>query len=168
MIIRDCTEHDIAQLCHIYNYYVGNTAVTFEEQQVSASEMARRVALYSTQYPWLVCEVADQIVGYAYATKWKERSAYRHTAEITVYVQHGLHGHGYGKLLYQALLQKLELQQCHAVLACITLPNTASVGLHEHVGFVKVAHFHEVGFKFGQWRDVGYWQKTFLGTSTGA
>ena len=159
MIIRDCTDQDAQQICQIYNYYIENTAVTFEELPVNDDEMARRVASYRQFYPWLVYEVDGQIVGYAYATKWKERSAYKHTAEITVYIRHGHAGNGYGKALYQTLLQKLTLLKCHAVLACITLPNIASIALHEQTGFSKVADFHEVGFKFGEWRDVGYWQR---------
>jgi L-amino acid N-acyltransferase YncA len=165
MIIRACAENDSAPLSEIYNDYILNTAVTFEEVPITPAEMAQRVATYSQLYPWLVCEVEGQIVGYAYATKWKERSAYKHTCEITVYVRNGFARRGYGQALYQSLLQELTALHCHAVLACITLPNVASISLHERVGFVKVAHFTEVGFKFGEWRDVGYWQKK-LGVPT--
>lgn len=159
MIIRACTASDVEQICDIYNYYIVNSAVTFEEMSIAMQEMSRRIALHSQHYPWLVCEVSGEIVGYAYASRWKERSAYKYTAEITVYVRAGITRQGYGKALYQALIPQLSARQCHAVLACITLPNVASTGLHERLGFEKVAHFRQVGFKFGEWRDVGYWQK---------
>jgi phosphinothricin acetyltransferase len=105
--------------------------------------------------------VDEVIVGYAYASKWKERSAYKNTAEVTAYLKHGLSGQGYGKALYTTLLEALKALDCHVVLGCIALPNQASVGLHEYFGFSKVAHFTEVGRKFNQWIDVGYWQKLY-------
>lgn len=160
MIIRLCERHDAVQVCDIYNYYVDNTVITFEETSVSCGLMVDRVRNYMTRYPWLVSESEEGIVGFAYATPWKERSAYRNTAEVTVYIRCGAFGRGYGKALYRALLLELEQRSCHVVLGCIALPNKASVGLHEAFGFTKVAHFSQVGYKFGQWLDVGYWQLT--------
>lgn len=107
----------------------------------------------------VVCEVNDYIVGYAYATKWKERAAYKNSVEVTVYLDHTQSGGGYGKALYAKLLESLVNMGCHVVLGGIALPNEASVGLHEYFGFKKVAHFSEVGFKLNRWVDVGYWQK---------
>ena len=162
MLIRACEIKDIPAICDIYNYYINHTIVTFEETPVAVDEMASRVEIYTMQYPWLVCEVGGAVVGYAYASKWKERSAYKHTAEVTVYLKNGLSGNGYGKALYSVLLDKLKAQGCHVALGCLAIPNEASAGLHEYFGFKKVAHFTEVGRKFNQWVDVGYWQKSFI------
>ena len=158
MEVRACNREDIPEVCAIYNYYITNTTITFEEEPLSEREMATRVNTYLQRYPWLVCREQGAVVGYAYATKWKERAAYRHTAEATVYLKEGLAGRGFGKALYAVLLEELAKQNCHAVLGCIALPNESSVRLHERFGFKKVAHFPEVGRKFGRWLDVGYWQ----------
>ena len=159
MNIRPFEQKDVEQICEIYNYYISNTVITFEENCLSFSELSQRINTYTKSYPWLVCEVEDELVGYAYASKWKERSAYKNTAEVTIYLKQGLSRKGYGKALYTSLLQSLKELNCHVILACIALPNESSEKLHEHFGFVKVAHFSEVGRKFGQWVDVGYWQK---------
>lgn len=158
--IRPCEAADLIGICEIYNHYIANTVITFEETPLKVSEMTQRVNACTQRYPWLVCEQDGQIVGYAYASTWRERAAYKHTAESTVYVRAGCSGKGHGKALYAALLQALMQLDCHVVLGCIALPNAESVGLHEHFGFEKVAHFPEVGRKFDQWLDVGYWQKT--------
>lgn len=158
MIVRPYIEDDIESICDIYNYYVNNTVITFEEVSVSLEDMKRRISSTAENYPWLVCEAQGEIVGYAYACRWKERAAYKQTAEATVYIREGFSGRGFGKALYTALLNELRNRSCHVVLGCIALPNDASVRLHESLGFEKVAHFNEVGFKFNQWLDVGYWQ----------
>ncbi len=159
MNIRPCEPKDVEQICEIYNYYITNTVITFEEEPLAVSEMSQRINAYTRLYPWLVCEVEGELVGYAYASKWKERSAYKNTAEVTVYLRNGFSRRGYGKALYASLLQSLKELKCHVILGCIALPNESSEKLHEHFGFVKVAHFSQVGLKFGQWVDVGYWQK---------
>lgn len=159
MPVRPCQPDDVAAICEIYNHYITQTVITFEEVPLTVSEMAQRVETYTRRHPWLVCEHEGVIVGYAYASTWRERAAYRHTAEATVYVRAGQAGRGHGKALYTALLAALAGQGCHVVLGCIALPNVESVALHEHFGFTKVAHFNEVGRKFDQWLDVGYWQK---------
>jgi len=159
MIIRACEVKDAPKICEIYNYYVENTVITFEEIPVDTATMVERIESYTKLYPWYVCEVDGVIVGYAYATKWKERVAYKKSAEVTVYVKNEQGGKGFGKALYSALIESLKTNGCHVVLGGIALPNDASVGLHESFGFKKVAHFEEVGFKIGRWVDVGYWQK---------
>jgi phosphinothricin acetyltransferase len=159
MEIRPCTRNDLPSICAIYNYYIKNTAISFEEAAISVDELERRWSSYTQHYPWLVCVVNGAVVGYTYASKWRDRSAYRHSVEIAVYVKYSETGKGYGKALYQALFKELAKLNCHAILAGIALPNEASVKLHEYFGFSKVAHFHEVGRKFGKWIDVGYWQK---------
>lgn len=163
MDLRACKSGDTAAICSIYNHYVLNTVISFEERPLSMPEMAARIASFTQQYPWLVCEVEGDIAGFAYAAKWKDRSAYRRTAEATVYLRPGFARKGYGKALYGRLLSELDALGCHVVLGCIALPNEASVALHEYFGFRKVAHFNEVGRKFGRWLDVGYWQRNLGG-----
>jgi phosphinothricin acetyltransferase len=157
--IRNFEQKDVEQICEIYNYYIKNTVITFEESPLAISEMSQRISTYTKLYPWLVCEVDGELIGYAYASKWKERSAYKNTAEVTIYLKHGLSRKGYGKALYASLLRVLKELNCHVILGCIALPNESSEKLHEYFGFVKIAHFSEVGRKFDQWVDVGYWQK---------
>jgi len=108
---------------------------------------------------WFVAERAGEVVGYSYATSWRPRAAYRHSAETTVYLAPGEAGRGIGSALYQYLISALSDQQIHAIIGGIALPNPASVALHEKFGFHKVAHFEQVGFKLGRWVDVGYWQR---------
>ena len=158
-LIRPCAPGDIPQICEIYNHYIRHTTITFEEEPLDVARMQARIEAYTQLYPWLVAIDGGQVVGYAYASKWKERAAYRHTAEATVYLREGCVGRGYGRALYTALLAELDARGCHVVLGCIAIPNEASVALHERMGFRKVAHFNEVGFKHGQWLDVGYWQR---------
>jgi L-amino acid N-acyltransferase YncA len=163
MIVRACEPSDVGQICAIYNHYIAHTVITFEETPLALDEMQARVATVTPRYPWLVAADAQgQVLGYAYASAWKTRAAYRHTAETTVYVREGQVGQGCGKALYAALLAQLDALGCHVALGCIALPNAASVGLHERFGFAKVAHFNEVGRKFDQWLDVGYWQRISL------
>jgi L-amino acid N-acyltransferase YncA len=114
----------------------------------------------SNSLPWLVAEQAQQIVGYAFAGKWKGRYAYRYSVESSVYLDPAYTGQGVGTQLYRALLAVLQERSIHVVIGGIALPNAASVALHERLGFTQVAHFREVGYKFGQWIDVGYWQRS--------
>ncbi|MEM7706648.1 MAG: arsinothricin resistance N-acetyltransferase ArsN1 family B [Pseudomonadota bacterium] len=159
-MIRDATEADALALCEIYNHYIAHSLATFETEPLAVSEMARRIAATTADFPWLLGESNESIAGYAYATRWKPRQAYRHTVESTVYLSPEAAGQGMGTRLMCALLQRLEGQGVHAVLAGIALPNDPSVALHEKLGFTKVAHFRQTGRKFDQWVDVGYWEKT--------
>ncbi|MCP9292556.1 arsinothricin resistance N-acetyltransferase ArsN1 family B [Gracilimonas sediminicola] len=160
MMIRPVQPKDIPDIKNIYNYYIRETSVTFEEAEITENDIQSRIQkVESAGLPWLVAEYQNEIAGYAYATKWKERSAYRHSVEISVYVDHNRHGNGWGTKLYQALFTELQKKDIHLAIAGITLPNDASIALHEKFGMEKVAHFKEIGFKFGQWLDVGYWQK---------
>ena len=146
-------------IVEIYNHYVRETIVTFEEEPVSAAEMASRIAEVATHgLPWLVAEQDRAVVGYAYASRWKERVAYRYSVESTVYLASGRDRQGLGSALYSELFRRLAAAGSHAVIAGIALPNAGSVALHEKFGMSKVAHFKEVGFKFGRWIDVGYWE----------
>ena len=158
-MIRLAKAEDAAEIANIYNYYVANTAVTFEEAPVCVDEMSKRIQeRISLGLPWLVTEKKGAIQGYAYASKWKARNAYRHSVEVTVYLSHLATSQGWGSQLYQQLFKQLKQSPVHAAIGGIALPNKASVALHEKFGMKKVAHFEEVGFKFNQWVDVGYWQ----------
>lgn len=158
-MIRLVHADDAPSLCSIYNPYILGTTITFEEQPVAPEEMRRRILDVSAQLPWLVYLAGPRIVGYAYASKWKARSAYRHSVESTVYVDSSYHRQGIGRTLYGELLRRLKEQGLHQVIGGIPLPNEGSQRLHESLGFRKVAQFESVGFKFGRWLDVGYWQR---------
>lgn len=157
-MIRRATIDDATQLCDIYNPYVLGTSITFEEQPVTVEDMTQRVQDTVQSLPWLVWEEGQRLVGFCYASKWKGRCAYRHSVESTIYLRPDVMGKGVGSQLYGALLDELRQRQFHTVIGGIALPNQASVGLHEKFGFEKVAQFKQVGNKFGQWIDVGYWQ----------
>ncbi len=158
-MIRPIHNNDIKHVCDIYNYYVINTTVTFEEEVVTVEDMQERVNEVTAKYPWLVCELEGRVVGYAYAGPWKSRCAYRYSVESSVYLSHDAVGKGIGTRLYQSLLDVLKNTDVHGVIGGVAMPNEASVALHEKFGFQKVAHFKEVGYKFNQWIDVAYWEK---------
>ncbi|GAB3733377.1 GNAT family N-acetyltransferase [Luteimonas pelagia] len=162
--IRPARGTDAAAIASIYNHYVADTCVTFETQPVADGDMADRIAQAGTDgLPWLVVEDAGRVAGYAYASKWKGRCAYRYTAESTVYLAPGSTGRGLGEPLYAALVDALADAGMHAVIGGIALPNPRSIRLHERLGFRKVAHFEQVGFKQDRWIDVGYWQRLLHG-----
>lgn len=157
--VRSVSAADSAVLAEIYNHYVRHTVVTFEEVEVTAEQMLERInSITSASLPWLVAEVSGQVVGYAYAGKFRNRSAYRFTAEATVYLEKNAGGQGIGTKLYQVLLHQLKQRNFHSVVGIVALPNEASIKLHEKFNFKKIGHFSEVGFKFNRWVDVGYWQ----------
>jgi phosphinothricin acetyltransferase len=161
-MIRDAVAADAARIAEIYNHYVLHTIVTFEEEPVAAEDMAARMdAVRAASLPWIVSESAGRILGYAYATKWKDRIGYRHATEVTVYLDLEAGGRGLGTALYGRLFPMLDERKVHAALGGIALPNPASIALHEKFGMKKVAHLEEIGIKFGTWIDVGYWQRTF-------
>lgn len=159
-MIRLAEVSDAAAIAGIYNPYIAHTTITFEEQLVSAEQIAQRILdTRAASLPWLVAEQAGQVVGYAYASPWKARAAYRHSVEVSVYLQEQAQGQGWGSRLYEALFSALKEREVHVAIGGIALPNPGSIALHEKFGMEKVAHFKEVGFKFKQWLDVGYWQK---------
>jgi len=157
-MIRDISIIDASQICKIYNYYVLNTIITFEETPVSEEEMKSRIELTIEKLPWIVYEKKGQILGYAYASEWKSRCAYKHSLETTVYLKNGVSGNGIGSLLYEELISRLKKINYHAAIGGISLPNEASIALHEKFGFEKIGQFREVGYKFDKWIDVGYWE----------
>lgn len=157
-MIREVITEDIKQICEIYNYYIGNTIVTFDEEPISYDEMKKRVDEITTSFPFFVYIEDQGVIGYSYARNWKGRGAYRHTVESTIYLNHKSLGKGIGTLLYSTLLKELKNRKFHVVMAGIALPNEKSRHLHEKLGFKKVAHLNEVGYKFNRWIDVGYWE----------
>ncbi|WEF34565.1 arsinothricin resistance N-acetyltransferase ArsN1 family B [Pseudoduganella chitinolytica] len=160
MLIRDATALDAAAIAAIYNPYILDSTISFEEEAVTADDMATRMAAVQEDgLPWLVLEREGAVAGYAYATKWRVRHAYRFSVETTVYLAPAHAGRGGGSALYTALLERLRAAGCHLAIGGIAQPNAASVALHERMGYRKVAHFGEVGFKFGRWIDVGYWER---------
>ena len=165
--IRPATSGDANRICAIYNHYIATTTISFEEEPVNAAEMARRIDdVLAARLPWLVMLDGDTLIGYAYATKWRVRAAYRFAVESSVYFDPDYVGKGAGTMLYEALLAELRRRRLHLAIGGIAQPNEASVRLHERLGFQKVAHFSEVGLKFGRWIDVGYWQLKLSDTST--
>lgn len=159
-MIRLANADDAAAICAIYNRYVLNTTISFEDTTVRAPAMAERIAaVFAAGLPWYVCEEEDVILGYAYASPWRTRHAYRFSVEISAYISPERKQSGIGSQLYVHLIDDLQQRGMHSVIAGISLPNPASVALHEKFGMTKVAHFKEVGFKFGRWIDVGYWEK---------
>ena len=167
MRIRRATAADAAAIAAIYAPYVTGTVVSFETQAPDAEEMARRIEEVGDAYPWLVAGEADEaVLGYAYACAFRNRPAYRFTVETTVYIADNAHRRGIGTLLYRALLPVLEAQGFAQAIAAITLPNEASVKLHEGLGFHQVGTYERVGFKFREWRSVSLWQRQLSPLST--
>lgn len=177
--VRPVRADDAGAIAAIYNPYVLGSVATFEVVPVDAEEMGRRIArLVALGLPWLVAEddalaagrgAASAVLGYAYAGPFRDRAAYDHTLETTVYVHSGARGRGMGTALYAALFAALEdltpeqsrFAPIHVLLGVLALPNKASVALHERFGMTKVAHLPAVGRKFDRWVDVGYWQLTY-------
>ena len=149
---------DAKQICDIYNHYVINTTATFEEEEVTEEEMRIRIKQITRRFPWLVYEAENDLKGYAYATDWKSRTAYRYSAETTVYIKFDSMAKGLGTILYEELIKQMEALSYQTLVGGIALPNNGSIALHEKLNFKKVAHFQKIGYKLNQWVDVGYWQ----------
>ena len=158
-MIRPVTSSDAPALAAIYNPYIRDTIITFEEEPVTAEAMAARIERVTATYPWLVWEEDGAVQGYAYGSSWRSRHAFRFSVETTVYLEAKAQGKGIGTRLYQALLEELRRGGFHSALGCLGLPNASSVRLHEKLGFRKVGHMREAGWKFGAWVDVGFWER---------
>jgi len=142
--IRSAHPADAAAIAAIYNHYVSTTTITFEEAEVAIDDMANRITkVISSKLPWLVLEQDGKILGYAYASKWKERSAYRFSVESSIYLHQEVRGKGFARKLYEHLFNLLRQSGVHLVIGGVALP---------------VGAFKEVGRKFGRWIDVSYWQ----------
>ena len=157
MQIRIANKDDSPALAEIYAPIVERTHISFELEPPDADEMGRRMAKALDKHVGLVAEEAGQVIGYAYASNYREKPAYRWSTETTIYVRDGIRTKGIGRSLYGALLRILRAQGYRRAFAGIALPNAASVGLHEALGFRHIGTNPEAGFKFGRWHDLGWW-----------
>jgi phosphinothricin acetyltransferase len=158
MEIRAATVADAAGIAEIYNYYIQNTHHTFETEPIDAKEMEDRIVELGRKFPFLVADEGGVIHGYAYAEHFRAKNAYDYSAEVLIYVRNESKERKIGTKLYNILFDMLSDTNIHAIVASIALPNDPSVRFHERLGFQKVAHFQEVGYKLGRWIDVGYWE----------
>jgi L-amino acid N-acyltransferase YncA len=159
ILVRAATLADAPAIQAIYAPFVTDTIISFEEVPPTIDEMAARIkAIQKQGHLYLVAECENTILGYAYAGAHRTRSAYRASVDVSAYVAPAAPRQGIGRRLYEQLLSELTANGMHAAFAGITLPNTASVGLHEAFGFTHVGTYREVGRKFGKWHDVGWWQ----------
>jgi phosphinothricin acetyltransferase len=157
-IIRLATGRDAGQVQAIYAPNVRDTAISFEVEAPSVREMRQRIVETLRQYPWLVCERNGEVLGYVHGSRHAQRAAYQWSVDVSVYIHERLRRTGVGRALYTSLFKVLTLQGFYNAYAGITLPNEASVGLHEALGFRPVGVYRTVGYKLGAWHDVGYWQ----------
>jgi L-amino acid N-acyltransferase YncA len=159
MLIRDVdADRDAAACAAIYAPYVRGSAISLEERAPTPADFAERIAQITRTHPWLIAEDADEVVGYAYGARHRERASYRWAADVAVYVARRRHRRGAGRALCESLFELLAEQGYRVARAGITLPNEASVGLHESLGFEPVGVYRNIGWKLGAWRDVGWWQ----------
>ena len=156
--IRLASEGDAESMLAIYAPVVLETAISFELEPPTLDEFQSRVRSTLTRTPWLVCEIDDDVAGYAYAGPLRTRAAYQWSVEVTVYVHENYRRHGVGSAVYTSLFDCLRLLGYWNAYAAITLPNPGSVGLHEEIGFFRIGTYRNVGYKFGAWHDVGWWQ----------
>jgi phosphinothricin acetyltransferase len=154
MKIRPVNKDDVKAICEIYNAHVTDGTATFETVPVTDDEMCRRVESISVRFPYYVAEVDGAVAGYCYVHEWKQRAAYAHTLETTVYIASQYRRRGIGMELMRRLIDECRSRGYHALVACITGGNDASVSLHVKLGFTRVSQFNEVGMKFGQWLGV--------------
>jgi len=158
ILIRPAEPRDGSAIAEIYAPIVRDTAISFETEPPGPNAMAQRIESITRFHPWLVAELAERVVGYAYASEHRARAAYRWSTDVTAYVAVDMRGRSIGRALYERLIRVLRAQGFHGAFAGIALPNDASVALHEAVGFRSLGIYREVGFKLGRWRDVGWWQ----------
>lgn len=159
LVIREARTTDVTALLAIYRPYVVETTITFEYQVPTEKEFSQRMEHTLTRYPYLVAEVAGTVMGYAYASVYKPREAYDWSCEVTVYVKQDEKARGVGSALYQRLEELLTKQGICTLVACITAGNAASIAFHEKWGYLEVARFEQLGYKFGAWQDVLWFQK---------
>ena len=159
MQIRHATKDDAGQMLEIYSPLVEQTAISFELHPPSLEEFTRRIITYQKTHAWLTAEQSGLVAGYAYATPHRAREAYRYSVETSVYVNEKFRGKGVGKLLYAELFDCLSQRDFNNAFAGIALPNNSSIALHKSVGFTSIGVFREIGFKFGAWHDVSWWQR---------
>lgn len=159
--IRAAEAKDASQISAIYMPYVTSSAISFETKPPNEAEMLARMEASGGLYPWIVAttEDDDAVLGYAYAGRFRERDAYRYTVETSIYLGGGVQGQGVGRLLYAALIETLIAQDFTQAVAILSLPNEHSIALHEATGFRRAGIVREIGYKAGQWHDIGMWQR---------
>jgi L-amino acid N-acyltransferase YncA len=160
-------ELDAAACAAIYAPSVAAGVASLEERAPEPHEIADRIRSVTRTHPWLVAEIGDEVVGYAYGSRHHDRAAYRWSADVTVYIAPAHHRRGVGRALYAELFELLERQGVYEVCAGVTLPNDASVGLHVSLGFMPVGVYRDIAYKFGEWRSVGWWQLSLRPRSDG-
>jgi L-amino acid N-acyltransferase YncA len=164
--IRLAGVHDAQAIAAIYRPFVERTAISFETEPPTCQEMEHRISETMASHPWLVCEIGEQVAGYAYATRHRARAAYQWSVDTSVYVGEKHWRVGIGRALYASLFPILAVQGFCNAFAGIALPNPGSVGLHESVGFTPIGVYERVGYKHGAWRDVGWWQRPLTALET--
>jgi L-amino acid N-acyltransferase YncA len=157
--LRLATVDDVSAIREIYAPIVEHTAISFETVVPTDAELEHRLVETAPEYPWLVAADDGVVLGYAYGHRFAPRAAYAWSVEMSIYVRDGARGSGLGHALYDGLLALLDAQGYEQAFAGIALPNAASVGLHEAVGFRHIGTYERVGFKFDAWHDVGWWQR---------
>lgn len=158
-LVRDVLKYDIPNITTIYNHYIFNTTATLEEIEITTHKVNQRMrSVLANNLPYLVLEKDGVLCGFAYADLWMERPAYQHTVESVIFLHAAFTGLGYGTLLYQSLIRQITLSGAHAILAKVALPNPPAIALHKKLGFLEVALFREVGWKFKRWIDLTYWE----------
>jgi L-amino acid N-acyltransferase YncA len=158
-LIRPARKADATEILKIYTPYINNTAITFETEIPTIEEFTKRIETIQKHYPYLVCERDNQIIGYAYASQYRERSAYRYSIELSIYVDQKYRHQGIGTALYTHLFDTLQTYEFYTAYACITLPNESSIVLHQTFGFQEIGIFHHAGYKGGKWLDVIWMEK---------
>lgn len=159
MLIRPVTTEDAKDILAIYSPYIENTVITFETEVPTIEEFTARIENIKSKYPYLVCETHGKVIGYAYASKHRERAAYKYSVDLSIYIDPDYQHKGIGKALYVRLFDALKPYDFYTAYAGITLPNEKSIGLHKALGFHEVGIFHNVGYKFGKWLDVIWLEK---------
>jgi phosphinothricin acetyltransferase len=156
--IRLATEADVASILEIYRPFIAETVITFEYEVPTLTEFSKRMANIQKKYPWIVCEVNGAVVGYAYASQFNERAAYDWSIDFSIYIKSHYHRQKIGKALYFALFELLKLQGYCNAYAGIAMPNIKSESFHQSFGFKPIGVYHNVGYKFGDWRDVKWFE----------
>jgi len=157
-MIRIATKDDAAAMLDIYAPFILNSGITQETEVPSIEEFQKRILLNLKERPWLVCEIDNQIAGYAYASKHRDRSGYQWCVEVSVYIHEKFYRYGVANALYTALFDILKLQNYVNAYAVITLPNEKSISFHKKFGFEHLTTYPKIGYKLGQWHDVGWMQ----------
>jgi len=158
-MIRKVQLSDAEDIVNIYNYYIENTIISFETLKIDVNEETQRIKkILDNNYPFIVYEEQNVVLGYAYLSKWREREAYKNTLETSIYVHKDHYNKGIGKILYKELINLGKTQGIHALIGGMSIPNPQSRKLHKRLGFQRVGLFKEVGYKFNKFIDVEFWQ----------